>query len=146
MKTSTYSFLDLSGAIAHPLFGAFVFTGEGAGEVSVSMATERTAHDLAADGSVMVSKLAGRNGTITVSAQQTSDLHKWLLAWFNFLELADTSEWAKTAVTLRNTADGTSHFANGVSPQKVPDKPYQAQGQRVTWVLMAAEIINLPVG
>ena len=28
----------------------------------------------------------------------------------------------------------------GVSPQKLPDKPYQAQAQLVTWNLMAADI------
>jgi hypothetical protein len=104
------------------------------------MAQEKTAHDLAADGSVMVSKLAGDNGSISISTQQTSALHKWLLQWFNALKVGPTSIWAATGMFLRNTADGTSHVIIGVSPQKIPDKPYQAQGQHVTWVLMAADI------
>lgn len=140
---STYSFLDLSGAIAHPSLGAYTFTGEGVGELTVAMSTERTAHDVAADGSVMVSKIAGNNGTISLSVQQTSSVHKWLLNWFNYLVQAPTGEWAQTSAALRNTADGSSHIITGISPQKVPDKPYQSQGQRVTWVLMAAEIQNL---
>lgn len=140
MRNTTYSFLDLSGAVAHPGVGAYTFTGEGVGSVVVSMTTEKTAHDVAADGSVMVSKIAGNNGTVTVTCQQTSNIHKWLMAWYNYLILADTDEWAQTSALLRNTSDGTSHVISGISPQKVPDKTYQSQGQNVSWVLMAADI------
>jgi hypothetical protein len=140
---TTYSFLDLSGALAHPSFGAYLFTGEGVGEVQVAMTTEKTAHDTAADGAIMVSKIAGDNGTITIQCQQTSAVHKYLLSAYNFLKNADTSEWAKMAATLRNVSDGTSHIATGISFQKVPDKSYQAQGQKVSWVLMCADIQSL---
>ncbi len=140
MMNTTYSFLDLSGAIAHPALGAYVFTGEGTGEITVTMSTEKSAHDVAADGSVMVSKIAGDNGTVTIQVQQTSAIHKWLLAAYNALKIADTSQWAQMAATLRNVADGTAHLAYGMSFQKVPDKVYQAQGQKVSWVLMAADI------
>jgi hypothetical protein len=91
----------------------------------------------------MVSKQAGNNGQITISCQQTSDVHKWLLGWYNYLVIAGTEEWAQSSALLRNTADGTSHVITGISPQKVPDKQYQAQGQRVSWVLMAADIQSL---
>lgn len=140
---TTYSFLDLSGSIAHPVKGTFVFTGEGIGELIVSMSTEKTAHDVAADGAVMVSKIPGNNGTLSIQCQQTSDLHKWLLEWYNYLMQADVSEWALTTSHLRNINDGTSHNIIGITPQKVPDKTYQAQGQKVTWVLMAADISNM---
>lgn len=142
---STYSFLDLTGNIAHPSVGAYNFTGEGIGEMSISMATDRTVHDVAADGAVMVSKLAGNNGMITIQAQQTSSLHNWLLNWYNYLYLADTDEWIRTAVLIRAPKMGKSHLATGVSPQKIGDMPYQAQGQRVTWALMCADIQNLPL-
>jgi hypothetical protein len=140
---STYSFTDLSGALAHPSLGAFTFTGEGVGEVTISMATDKTAHDVAGDGSVMVSKIAGNNGSIAISCQQTSNVHKWLMAAYNALMLADTAQWAAMSGTLRNVSDGTSHVAFGISFQKVPDKPYKAQGQQVSWVLMAADIQSM---
>ncbi len=140
MNTSTYSFQDLAGAIAHPQLGAYTFTGEGVGSVMVSMAGDNTSHDIAADGSCMVSKVIRKNGTIVITCQQTSRVHKWLLAAFNALYVADTSEWARMGATLRNTSDGTSHVAAGISFQKPADKPYQAQGQNVTWTLMAADI------
>ena len=145
MELTTYSFTDLAGSISHPTFGAYLFDGTGIGSVTISKATDRTAHDIAADGSVMVSKIAGNNGTLTIECQQTSAIHKWLLAWFNVLWQLPTSEWASTSLTLRNSATGTRHIISGVSPQKEPDTPYQSQGQRVSWTLMCAEITNLPI-
>ena len=145
MEVTTYSFTDLAGSISHPTFGAYLFDGTGIGSVTISKATDRTAHDIAADGSVMVSKIAGNNGTVTIECQQTSAIHKWLLAWFNVLWQLPTSEWASTSLTLRNSATGTRHIISGVSPQKEPDTPYQSQGQRVSWTLMCAEITNLPI-
>lgn len=144
MKHSIYSFLDLAGAIAHPLYplGIFQFTGLGVGSVTVSMTIDRSVHDLAADGSVMISKVAGNNGQISIECQQTSIVHKYLLALYNYLIAESAEKWALTTIVLRNVADGTSHIATGVSFTKVPDKPYQAQGQKVTWVLMAADIQN----
>ena len=142
-SVSVYSFLDLAGALASPELGAYVFTGKGIGQLVVSMATEKSSHSVGADGSVMISKIAGHNGTIQIQCQQTSDLHKWLLAAYNAMYLADTSSWANIAATLRNTSDGTSHLATGISFQKIGDKSYAAQGGNVTWVLMAADIQSL---
>lgn len=139
-RHTTYSFTDLAGAIAHESLGAYSFTGEGVGSVVVAMATDKTAHDVAGDGSVMVSKIAGDNGSITINCQQTSNVHKWLLAAYNALKVADVDQWARMGATLRNTGDGTSHVIQGMSFQKIPDKSYQAQGQMVSWVIMAADI------
>ncbi len=145
MEQTTYSFSDLAGSISHPTFGSYIFDGTGVGSVTISKATDRTAHDVAADGSVMVSKIAGNNGSISIEVQQSSSIHKWLSLWFNALWQLPTSEWASTSITLRNTATGTRHICSGVSLQKEPDTPYQSQGQHVTWTLMCAEITNLPI-
>lgn len=144
MSTKTYSFLDLSGAIATPT-GAYTFTGMGVGEVDISMTETRTVHDVAADGSVMVTKQAGNQGTISITCQQVSDLHKWLLAQYNMLITGPPNLWAQMAILMRNVTDGTSHSATGVSFQKVPDKKYGKQGGSVTWILMAADVQSLPV-
>ena len=37
---------------------------------------------------------------------------------------------------------GTGHVFTGVSPGKMPDMPYAAQGENVTWLLMAADVVN----
>lgn len=141
--TTTYSFQDLTGSINFPLTGMIVFDGAGIGDITVSMSGDKTAHDVAADGSVMVSKVLGNNGTITINCQQTSILHKSLLASYNALLIANASDWARAALLIRSVGDGTSHVARGVSFQKLGDKGYQAQGQRVSWTLMCAEIHSL---
>jgi hypothetical protein len=146
MSTTTYSFTDLQAIIGHPLLGAYSFNGEGAGEVIVAMTTEKTAHETSADGSVMVSFVAGDAGTITIVCQQTSNLHKWLLAAYNAIKVAaltDASQWAQMDALLKNTSDGTSHTILGMSFNKIPDKSYKAQGQMVTWTLPAANIQSL---
>lgn len=145
MELTTYSFLDLVGSITHPALGMYIFNGEGTGSVTVSKTTDRSVHDIASDGSVMVSKVAGNNGTVTIECQQTSAIHKWLLTWFNALWLLPTNEWADTSILVSNKSTHTSHAMRGVSPLKEADTPYQAQGQRVTWTLLCAEITNTPI-
>ena len=137
---TTYSFSDVSVIIAHPSVGQYVANGVGIGTINVSMTTDRTAHDVAADGSVMVTKIRGRNGAVTIAVQQTSELNKWLLKWYNYLEAAATSKWAETTITIKSPVMKDLISATGVSPQKLADKPYQAQGQNVNWTLMAADI------
>ena len=145
MNKTTYSFLDLVGSIHSGVAGDYIFTGEGAGSISVSKSTERSSHDVAADGSIMVSKNAGNNGSIIIEMQQTAPLHTWRLKRVQAFWGAATSEWAKTTILLENSSTGGSHVCTGVSPNKEADVPYQAQGQRVTWTLMCADIINNPI-
>ncbi len=87
----TYSFQDLSFSIEHPDVGTYTANGSGIGSITIDMATERTAHDVAADGTIMVSKIAGRNGTLVLEIQQTSDLNTWFRKWYNYLETAPSS-------------------------------------------------------
>lgn len=144
MTRTTYSFLDMVGSMSHPALAPYIFTGEGTGSVTVSKATERSTHDVAADGSIMISKIAGNNGTVTIELQQTAPLHKWLLKWFQTLWALPTNQWALTSLLLKNTTTGGSHICQGVTPQKEGDIPYQAQGGRVTWTLLCADITNDP--
>lgn len=148
---TVYSFKDTSGAFAHPIAGSFPFSGQiGMGEFTVVMATEQSAHDVAADGNVMVSAIAGDNGSMDIRVQQTSELHAFLLSWFNFVKTArnagNVTNWASATVTLRNLVDGSVHYLTGVSPSKIPDKTYAAQGGYLVWRLMAADIQNSTLG
>lgn len=137
---NVYSFSDVNVTISHPSVGQKILNGEGLGSISVNMANDKTIHDVAADGKVMVTKVNAENGAISVSIQQTSSLNTWLLKWYNYLKAAKGSEWAKTQITIRNTTLGELITATGVSPQKLADRPYQQQGQQVVWNLMAADI------
>ena len=145
----TYSFKDLVGVLVNTVAGTTIeLTGGniGNGAITIVMSTERTSHDVAADGTVMPSYIAGRNGTVAIEVQQTSALHHALLALYNLLETAanadDVSGWAATVISFRTLLDASTHVLSGVSFSKIPDKPYQAQGQRITWSLMAADVDN----
>lgn len=135
-----YSFGDVSAVVAHPSFGQYEAQGEGLGSIKVTMTTDRTVHDTAADGRVMVSKVSGRAGTIAFEIQQTSGFNKWLNNLYNYVETADSSEWAETGIILRSPNMGDLTVATGVSFKIQPERPYEAEGQKITWELMAADI------
>ena len=137
---NTYSFEDVTCSFEHSGVGAASSTGAGIGSISIAMANDKTAHDVAADGTVMISKIAGKNGTVAITVQQTSQLHKYFMKWYNYVDTAAASEWAGMTITIKSNNLGDSTVCTGVSPQKLADRPYQAQGQQVTWNFMCAEI------
>ena len=140
MTNTTYSFADVSLVMSHPKVGKFTFTGEGVGSVTISRANDATQHDVAADGSVMVSKIVTKNGTIAIAIQQTSAGHKWLKKWHDYLMVAPTNQWAQTSAILKNPAIGETINMSGISPQKRADAAYQQAGQQVTGNMMATTI------
>jgi hypothetical protein len=147
---ATYSFKSLVGVFTNPPLGVTIpLTGGnlGAGGFTVRMTTDRTVHEVAADGTVLISYIAGDNGELDIEAQETSVLHSALLAAYNLALAAanadDVSAWATIAISFRMLTDGSQHLFSGVSFQKFPDKPYQARGQNVTWKLMIANAYNM---
>lgn len=137
---STYSFTDITATISHPSYGDYSIQGEGIGDLTIAKTTDRSQHDVASDGSIMVSKIAGNNGTVTINAQQTSSLHKFLQGLFNYCWQADTSEWAQISMTVTAPKMGKTFYCTAGSFGKEPDEPFQAQGQRVAWTLMFADV------
>ena len=137
---STYSFTDVNATINCPGYGSFSIQGEGVGEMNVSKTTDRSVHDVAADGSVMVSKIAGNNGSVTINAQQTSALHAFLQGLFNYCWQADTSVWTTISMTIEAPKMGKTDYCWGGSFVKEADEPFQSQGQRVSWLILFADI------
>lgn len=142
---NTYSFLDCVLNLVFPGGGA-VLTGAGLGDVTVSMAQDRSAIDAAADGAIMISKIAGNHGTLTLNIQQVSDAHKFLLQQYNALIAKPPSLWAQGAGIMRCLSDNTQHHFTGVCFQKLGDKGYEKQGKNVQWVLLCGDIESLPFG
>jgi len=142
LDQTVYSFLDLSGAIFHPLVDSFPLTGHGLGQITIMMDGSKTVHDFGSNGIVLLSKVDGNSGKLIIDCHQTSNMHKWLLHTFRVLSHpeADAKEWGRMAAILRNIADKTEHRLRGMSFEGVPEKRYQAEGQMVSWTLMAADI------
>lgn len=146
---TTYSFKDLTGVLINPMLSAplqLVGGNIGLGTITIRMLTQRTEFETGADGVVMPSYVPGQSGEVTIEVQQTSELHHVLLDLFNLISTAadggDVSNAFSTIISLRTILDGSGHFLSGVGFQKVPDKPYAAKGQNVTWTLMAASVVN----
>ena len=140
MSQSTYSFADLTITLQHPAVGQLSLQGEGLGNVTFTMSEDTSAHDLAADGSVMTSKVEARNGTVAFAIQQTSPAHAWMTRLFNYLQGAPAREWAQIGMMAQGSHMRVTHRGSNMSIQKRPDKPYQQQGQHVTWTLLAGEL------
>ena len=138
----TYSFADLSVTLVHPAMGQLTLQGEGLGSITFAFSEDASSHELAADGTVMTSKVEARNGTVAVSVLQMSPAHDWLTRLFNFLRAAPSREWARIGLLATAPSMRVTHEASNMSFQKRPDKPYQQQGQQVTWTLLAGEMIE----
>jgi hypothetical protein len=140
----------LVGVLKNSIVGVVIpLTGGniGLGGITIRMTTSRTVHDVAADGTVMPSYVAGANGEVDIEVQEASILHKALLTLYNALvlqaDLDDILGWAATSISFALLIDGSVHTLTGVSFDKIPDKPYQAAGQKITWKLMAASITSV---
>lgn len=138
---STYSFEDVSCVMHHNALGSQSTTGQGMGSITISRSNDNTVHDVASDGSVMISKINAKNGTLVIECQQTSKLNDYLTKWCNYVESASSSEWAGMTVTVTSKNMNQKTTCSYVSPQRPGERPYQAQGQRVTWTLMAGKVI-----
>lgn len=139
---TTYSFTNISMVLSHPGVGEYTINESGVGNITVSAAGDVTAHNVAADGHVMVSKMKAPNGTITIEVQQVSEMNTYLKKWYNFVNNADTDQWIAMIITVRDATNGFTTQLMGVSPQTVADETFQAEGQMVTWTLMAAEVVR----
>ena len=137
---STYSFTDLTVTFEHPALGQLVCQGEGLGQITFTMAEDTSAHDLAADGSVMTSKVAAPNGTVAIEVQQTSYVHAWFTRLNNYLRTAPAREWAKISMLAVSPSMHITHEGTNMSIQKRANQNYQQQGQRITWNLLAGDL------
>jgi fumarylacetoacetate (FAA) hydrolase family protein len=137
---STYAFEDLHVTITHAAIGQLSLQGTGIGTITFTMTNDVSAHDLAADGSVMTSKMKAANGTIAIAVQQTSDAHAWFTRLYNHLMPAYSSEFAQISLMATAPNMQVTHTAENMAIQKRPDKPYQQQGQQVTWTFLAADL------
>jgi len=137
---TTYAFEDVALVFSHPSKGSLTLTGAGTGSVTVERSNDVTAHDLAADGSVMASKIQARNGTVTINVQQTSEGANWLRKLNQYLEVAASDQWTQAVCSITSKVMNVDISCTGVSPQKTPAAEFESQGQQVAFVYMCQGI------
>lgn len=136
----TYSFSDVTLTLSHPSLGQISTNGMGLGNIQVSMRTDRSSIDVSADGTPVVSKIKDRTGQLQIQVQQTSDLNSNLKRWYNYLEFAETAEWAKIKGVITSRQTGEQHVMTGGSFTKIPDISYESNSGNVTWQLLFADV------
>jgi hypothetical protein len=144
---TTYAFKSIVGSFTDPDVGTYIFAGqEGVKHITVGNTIDRTVQDVAADGTVMVSYVSGANGYVEIETQQNSSLHQFLVNWANYKftesENGGAALFAAAAIKIIDTLSGANHTITGVSPMKIPDKPYGPSGSTTTWRLPAANLVQ----
>ena len=139
-KTSVYSLADVSVTMYHQSMGNKLLSGEGIGKISISFAGDLSSHTATADGYVVVNKLRNNHGVITLEVPQNSRANEYLRKWADYLKDAETWLFALTALNIVDVAGGFTIYCEGVTPQKKPDRSYEAASGNVSWVLLAANI------
>jgi hypothetical protein len=145
--STAYSFKSVVGAFTDPDAGTYPFQGQqGLKQITINNATERTAHDTASDGTVMISYISGASGSAELECQQNSSLHEFLVNWANIkytqAESGNGANYASAALKVIDLINGAIHTLTGISPAKIPDKNYTAAGGMVTWRLMAGNVVT----
>jgi hypothetical protein len=144
---STYAFKNIVGSFTHPDVGLYAFAGQiGVKQMTITNSVERGMIDVASDGAIMVSYVAGANGTIDIEMQQQSSLHEFLTTWantvFTLADNGDASNFAAAAILIKDLLTGQSKSLTGVFPVKIPDVPYGHAGATLTWRMLAAEVVS----
>ena len=134
-----YSFQDYNISILTPAGGITTF-GAGVGSGTITMNTDKTTQNVAADGVVLHNFIAGDNGTFTLTMQQTSFLNGWLKAAYNTMKLLPKALWSTISIQIANLVNVEYATLNGCSFQKLPDKPMQAEAQMVSWVFLCKDV------
>jgi hypothetical protein len=145
---ATYSYKDITGSFQGPAVNIMFGGGatSGINKMMVRMSTERTVEKTGADGTVMPSSIAGDSGEIEIECLQNGTAHQQFVAWLNALitgaNTGDVTQWASTNCYIKSQITGNYHNCQGVSPTKLPDVPYEAEGSTITWLFKCANIIN----
>jgi hypothetical protein len=144
---STYAFKNIVGSFSHPDLGVYPFAGQqGVKTITIVNTVDRGVLDVASDGGIMISYVAGANGSADIEMQQQSTLHIFLTNWANFVftmaETGDLFNFAAAALKIKDLLTGEQKVLTGVFPLKIPDVPYGNVGGNVTWRMLAANVTN----
>ena len=139
-KTTVYSLADVKVVMYHQDVGQCVLSSEGMGKISVSLSGDLSSHTATADGYVVINRLKSSHGMITVEVPQNSSADEFLRKWSRFLKNTESYLFALTALNIVDSMGRFTIYCEGVTPQKIPDRTYDATSGMVSWVLLAAVI------
>ena len=139
-KTTVYSFSDVKVVLYHQNVGQCVLSSQGMGKIAIAQSGDLSSHTATADGYVVVNRLRSSHGMITIEVPQNSSADEFLRKWARYLKHAESYLFALSALNIVDAAGGFTIYCEGVTPQKIPDRAYDAASGMVSWVLLAATI------
>ncbi|HEY3987941.1 MAG TPA: phage protein [Acidobacteriaceae bacterium] len=142
-----YSFASIQLSFTHALAGNFLWNGEQAnGGVTIAPLTDHTDQETTPDGAVITNFIPGDSAAFTVTTQQISALHAFLIGWHNACvtaaKLGDLSDYNTAAAIVRDPISGRTHTMQGIAPSKIPDTPYNPKAQMLSWVLKVSNLVT----
>ena len=138
---STYSLLDIKLVFNHPDVGKMVLSGtsNGGGRITCSFSGDMSSHTTTATGYTVVNKLRSESGSIGLEVPTNSPADKFLKKWVKYLKTCTTDRFALATLQLDDPAGGERTNFKGVTPQKDPDKGYDATSGNRQYNLLFAE-------
>ena len=140
MAYNVYSLPDVKSVLYHPDVGTANLHLCGIGKITIAAAGDLSSHTSTADGYVVVNRLKNNHGTITIEVPQNSSSDEYLRKWAKYLKNADSYLFALTALNIVDSMGRFTIYCENVTPQKIPDRVYDATSGMVSWVLLAAVI------
>ena len=138
---ATYSFMNITATLAGAQgvidlgYGAAV-TKEG---ITVTMAQERDAMVVGADGEVMHSLRMDKSGAVIVRLLYTSPTNAKLQTMFDAQTLT-SSGWGANVLTIRNKDNDEVITCRDVAFTRSPDRNYAEDGQFLEWSFNCGKI------
>lgn len=152
--TTAYSFLDVSISMTFPQ--GSVTVGGGASNSSTNMSdlgyseegikvvrnVEKNVMTVGADGAVMHSLRAGRQGRITLSLLKTSPGNAILNQIYNQQSLS-SAQWGQNSLVITNAVTGDNIDAAVVAFVKQPDNINRGEGGVMDWEFDAGFVVEI---
>lgn len=135
-------------AITDPDAGPYSFQGEqGVSQFVVVMANEHAEIIVTSDGAAVGSAKPGQVGAFHIVCNQQSNIYGYLLSAYNAKTArqlnGDVSTFFGMAISVRDATTNRGHILSGVAVSKPPDLPRGMNAVDVTWILPAANIVNM---
>lgn len=110
------------------------------GKITIAYAGDMSSHSATAGGYVTVNRTRSRNGTATIEVPQNSPVEKFLRKATSYLDMCPTDRFAEGSITLYDGAANLIVQCGGVTPQKRPDRVYEAAAGNVAFAMLVADI------
>lgn len=131
---ATYSFLSVQATLSGPGVLCSLANGAGASDegVSFKMSGDKNTMTPGADGSIMNSLHAAKNGEVTVSLLKTSPINAILMQAYN-QQTSNPALHGQNTLSLRDTFRGDVAVARQVAFKKLPDNVWGKDGAMLEW-------------